>query len=50
VITSDSVRSVRPGFGLAPKYHASILGAKVARDVHYGTPMSFSDLVKSNGQ
>ena len=33
VITRDSVRSVRPGFGLAPKYFESILGMRVKTDV-----------------
>lgn len=33
VITEDAVRSVRPGFGLAPKYMTQIIGKKVARDI-----------------
>lgn len=33
VITEDAVRSVRPGFGLAPKYLQEILGKKVTREV-----------------
>ena len=39
VITEDAVRSVRPGFGLAPKYLESILGEKVKEDVGYGEPV-----------
>jgi len=44
VITEDCVRSVRPGFGLAPKLHREILGKKVWTDVKSGTATSF-DLI-----
>ena len=40
-ITEVNVRSVRPGFGLHPKYYREILGKKVNTDVMKGTPMSF---------
>jgi len=36
----DSVRRVRPGFGLAPKEIDSIIGKKIRCDVTYGTPVS----------
>lgn len=39
-ITIDSVRSVRPGFGLSPKYLEKILGKCVVRDVAYATPVT----------
>jgi pseudaminic acid synthase len=32
-ITADAVRSVRPGFGMAPKYLDSVIGKRVKRDV-----------------
>ena len=38
VITADAIRSVRPGYGLAPKHLESVIGRRVARDVQYGTP------------
>jgi pseudaminic acid synthase len=38
VITADAVRSVRPGFGLAPKNLASLLGRVVSSDVKSATP------------
>lgn len=38
VITADVVRSVRPGFGLAPKNLASLLGRVVTSDVKSATP------------
>lgn len=37
VITADAVRSVRPGYGLAPKHLAAILGKRVASDVAANT-------------
>ncbi|WP_380873294.1 pseudaminic acid synthase [Sphingomonas sp. DBB INV C78] len=36
-ITADAVRSVRPGFGLAPKHMDSVVGAKLTRDVAMNT-------------
>jgi pseudaminic acid synthase len=45
VITEKNVRSVRPGFGLHPKYLNEILGKQVNRDLEKGTRMSL-DYVK----
>ena len=39
IIKYDSIRSVRPGFGLAPKYFDSILGRKLISDVLPNTPV-----------
>ncbi len=39
-ITSDSIRSVRPGYGLPPKMLESIIGKTVSVDVDYATPLS----------
>jgi pseudaminic acid synthase len=40
IITEENVRSVRPGFGLHPKYLNEILGKKVNKDLEKGTRMS----------
>ncbi len=40
VITEESIRSIRPGFGLEPKYYKSIIGKKLIKDVRYGEPTS----------
>ncbi len=40
-ITVENVRSIRPGFGLHPKYLSDILGRKVNRDIKKGTPMQW---------
>ena len=42
VITADAIRSVRPGFGLAPKYLTSVLGKRVSRDTAFGTPLAWN--------
>jgi pseudaminic acid synthase len=39
VITEQNVRSVRPGYGLAPKYLPEILGKRVNRDLTKGDRM-----------
>lgn len=43
-ITPDNVRSIRPGYGLHPKYYESILGKSVNTDIERGTPLSL-DLI-----
>jgi N-acetylneuraminate synthase len=43
-VTADSVRSVRPGYGLAPKFLDAVLGRILARDVGYATPVSWDVL------
>lgn len=40
VITEQNVRSVRPGYGLHPKYYKQILGKTVNRDLKKGDRMS----------
>jgi len=37
VVTLDHVRSVRPGFGLAPKYLEKIIGSTAKVDMSKGT-------------
>ena len=44
VITSDAVRSVRPGFGLAPKFADRIIGRAVVRQIRCNTPVTWDDL------
>jgi pseudaminic acid synthase len=39
VITADSIRSVRPGYGIAPKYFDKVVGMKVLKDCSKGTPV-----------
>lgn len=39
-LTHDNVRSIRPGFGLAPKYLPEVLGRRAAVDIQRGVPLS----------
>ena len=39
ILTEKNLRSVRPGFGLHPKYYNEILGKKVKVDIEKGTRM-----------
>lgn len=41
LITSENVRSVRPGFGMHPKFFNDILGKKFSQSVKKGQRMSF---------
>jgi pseudaminic acid synthase len=36
IITEENLRSIRPGFGLHPKYYKQVLGTKSKRDFKYG--------------
>jgi pseudaminic acid synthase len=41
VLTSENVRIVRPGLGLAPKFYDVVLGKRVTEDVVAGTPVQW---------
>ena len=43
--SADNVRSIRPGFGLAPKYYDDILTHKAKRNISRGTPLAW-DLIE----
>jgi len=42
VLTPDSLRVIRPGFGLPPKYYEILLGKKVTKAVKKGTPVDWT--------
>ncbi|MCU8040220.1 pseudaminic acid synthase [Shewanella sp. SM69] len=44
-LTTENVRSIRPGFGLAPKHYEAVLGRKVKCDLIKGTALCF-DLIE----
>jgi pseudaminic acid synthase len=48
-LSPDNVRAIRPGLGISPKHYDAVLGARVARDVLTGTPVSW-DLIEVKGQ
>ena len=41
VFTKENVRSIRPAYGLPPKYFNQILGRRASRDIPAGTPLSW---------
>ena len=41
IITKENVRSIRPGFGLHPKYYNEILGKKAIVDIEKGSRFVF---------
>ncbi len=38
---ATNVRSIRPGYGLPPKYYEQILGKKAVKNIERGTPLSW---------
>lgn len=46
IITEEHVKSIRPGYGLAPKYIHKVIGSKAAHDCHAGHAVSESALDK----
>ncbi|PCI71020.1 MAG: pseudaminic acid synthase [Piscirickettsiaceae bacterium] len=45
-ITNEHIKSIRPGYGLAPKWFQKIIGKKVKNDVQVGTAISWSLIEK----
>ena len=39
-ITKENIRSIRPGYGLHPKYYDEILGKTFSEDVQRGEPLN----------
>ena len=44
-VTTLNVRSIRPGYGLSPKYLPLVKGRHFAKDLKMGTPLSIDHLV-----
>ena len=42
--TAENIRSIRPGFGLAPKHYETVLGAVASQEIKQGTALS-QDLI-----
>ena len=40
IVTADAIKSVRPGFGLPPKYIDKVIGKVVKHDVKVNTPVT----------
>jgi len=46
IITDDNMRSIRPAYGLKPKYYDSLIGKKALEDIPRGTPLSW-EMIKT---
>lgn len=44
VLTEENVKSIRPGFGLAPRHLKAVLGHRATRHLPRGTPLAWSDV------
>ena len=44
VITTENIKSVRPGFGLHPKFYDQILGKKVNKNLEKGDRLNLDIL------
>jgi len=44
-LTRENIRSIRPGYGLEPKYFEKVLGKRSTQDIQRGTPLRW-DLFK----
>ncbi len=42
LFTEENVRSIRPGYGLPPKYLSQIIGRKARKNIEKGTPLSWN--------
>ena len=46
VLTKENIRSIRPGYGLPPKYFNELIGRRVKSRVEKGTPLDWDMLEK----
>lgn len=42
VFTKENLRSIRPGYGISPKYYNDILGKKATMEIKAGTPINWN--------
>ena len=49
VFTEENVRSIRPGYGLPPKYLNEVIGKTAAHSIPHGTPVDKSMIQKFEG-
>ncbi len=44
LFTEDNIRSIRPGYGMHPKFYKAILGKKALKNLEKGDPLSFNQI------
>ena len=45
IVTEENVRSIRPGYGLHPKFLKDVIGKKATMNLIKGTPLTFAQLL-----
>ena len=43
-LTPENIRSIRPAYGLKPRYYKEVLGKTAKHEIKRGTPLSFEDI------
>lgn len=43
IFSEENIKSVRPSFGLHPKFYQEILGKKATKDIEFGDALKESD-------
>lgn len=43
IFTYENIRSIRPGYGLHPKFYDTIIGKVANKDLKFGTPLTLKD-------
>jgi len=44
-LTPENIRSIRPGYGISPKFYFDVLGKKANKELKRGTPLRWEDVV-----
>lgn len=44
ILTPENIRSIRPGYGIHPKYYNEVLGKKANKMLKRGTPLRWEDI------
>ena len=47
IISHENIKSIRPGYGLHPKYLNDVLGKKTTKDMKVGDRLSFDIICNS---
>ena len=45
IITKEHIKSIRPGYGIKPKYYEKVIGLKASREISRGTPVKKEYLI-----
>lgn len=50
LFTTKNLRSIRPGYGIPPKYYEQVLGKTATQDISRGTPLNFEHFCQQGKQ